>query len=984
MSNDFAEKFWKEFERLTLEIVQKYYNIYADKVVYSTPAQKDGGYDGVIIINNFIDDILKEYKILIEAKLRKNSNKDIPLSGFSKIFIIAINMFADKVYVSTNLHYSKKTQENTKCFSERTGLQVDLIDIFTIKKMLKEHPDIAPQFNDTFIHELLNAVSLHPLEKHIEVSVNDTYNALPEMIGETRRIILKGRLNAIKNCHGVMIIYGEKGCGKTLFLKHLLYQSSCDFIPSHILSLKDFLTAKEFFINLLATIWNVPVLEIYSLTSEDIENITNYISDKNISKKARKILQRILIEDTTEYENRIDVWHDHLIQYLFEIYSPILKRKKQILAFTDVHNSDLTILNFLNKFIRKFYDSNLIIIIESRIIDYDKNWNVYMKKIESLADKIPSVNISRLSISDCEEYIKKKAPKYNDFETEAIASVCLPIPIYIDNILQIIKDDMSLERLLKSPDLNIKALYENDKFKEHLISHSFSLFIQQTCKEAKLISCIVGLMDGNVLIDSLYLLKDINLDIGIQELLNSIYFIEENNFLKIHHLMYLDAIKDWIYLSALDLKYILQLILNDIDKFIIDSFSRKIKKLQIAIKLNRKDLVESDWKEIITSLLRNDEYNLSKNLLIEIYSMIYNFLSLEDQFILILDFIKIYIGQNKYSAKELTNYISKCERMLSLFENNETHTSYKNEFLYLKSKYLLANGRYKEILDVSKVYDFIEIRYMRGLAIKHLYGIDACIKTLERGVKRFPKSWLLKYSFYDHKAADLGCYYFQEAINYLNNILELWGNLNLEEQLHWKYNKITLLFYLQDKSVENECSKICNCAFQNGILIEEGRCHNLLGQIEWVNENFEAAFNEFKVAYNLQFQSSHATNIWIALANLSLLSFERMDKSATIYYAESSIKYILKYNYKIIVRSPSVEELQNCKHKMSKPYIALLLLSRNIYLLERHSQFLKDNVEVIPSTSLQRDLHIYAYPNKMKEILLGTHFYLQGHYMVRS
>lgn len=984
MSNEFAKKFWREFERLTLEIIQKYYDIYDDKVVYSTPAQKDGGYDGIIIVNNVDNDILKEYRILIEAKLRKNSNKDIPLAGFSKIFIIAINMFADKVYISTNLHYSKKTQENTKYFSERTGLRVELIDIFTIQKMLEEHPDIASQFNHTFIHELLTAVSLHPLDRHIETSNNDTFNTLPEMIGKTRREILSGRLNAMKHNHGIMIIYGEKGCGKTLFLKHLLYQSFRSHIPSHTLSLKDFLTAKEFFINLLAAIWNVPVLEIYSLTNEDIENIICYISDKNISKKARNILQKILIEDTTKYENRIDVWHDHLIQYLFEIYTPILKRKKQILAFTDVHNSDITILNFLNKFIRKFHDSNLIIILESRVIDYDNNWNLYMKKIETLADDIPSVYLSRLSLPDCEEYIHKKAPQYNDSEIFAIASVCLPIPIYIDNLLQIINDDAEFERLFKSPDLNIKALFENDKFKERLITHSFSLFIKQVCKEAKFLSYIVGLMDGQVPIDSLYLLKDINLEKGMDELLNSIYFTEENNILKVQHLMYFDAIKNGNYLSAFDLKYILQLVLINMDKFIIDAFSKKIKGLQIAIKLNRKDLIESNWKDIIASLLKNDEYKLSNELLIDIYSLIYSTLSLTDKFILTLNFIKIYIGQNQYSSKDLKKYILKCEELLFHFEDNEKNSAYKNEFLYLKSKFLLATGKYSEILEMSNIYDFIEIRYMRALAVKHLHGIDACIKTLERGIKRFPQSWLLKYSFYDHKAADLGGYYFQESLDYLNNILALWENLNLEEQLHWQYNRITLLFYLRDKMVENECSKICNYAFQNGILVEEGRCHNLLGQIEWVNKNYKAAYKEFKTAYNLQFQSFHATNIWIALANLSLLSFECADKPESIYYAETSIKHILEYNYQLIVQAPSVDNLLDCKHKMPKPYITLLLLSRNIYLLENHSQFLKDNIEIIPSANLQKDLHKYAYPNKMKEILSGTHFYLQGHYMIRS
>lgn len=160
MLKDFADEFWEEFERLTIEIVQKYYDAYDDKIVHATPSRKDGGYDGIIIINSMSAGFLEKYKILIEAKLRENSNKDIPLASFSKVFIIAVNILADKVFVSTNLHYSQKTQKQVKAFSERTGLHIELIDIFTIQKMLENNPEMASKFHHGFIHELCIAVSL--------------------------------------------------------------------------------------------------------------------------------------------------------------------------------------------------------------------------------------------------------------------------------------------------------------------------------------------------------------------------------------------------------------------------------------------------------------------------------------------------------------------------------------------------------------------------------------------------------------------------------------------------------------------------------------------------------------------------------------------------------------------------------------------------------------------------------------------------------
>lgn len=48
------------------------------------------------------------YKVLLEAKLRSNNLRDLPLSDFSKTVIIAVNTIADKVYISTNAFFHKR------------------------------------------------------------------------------------------------------------------------------------------------------------------------------------------------------------------------------------------------------------------------------------------------------------------------------------------------------------------------------------------------------------------------------------------------------------------------------------------------------------------------------------------------------------------------------------------------------------------------------------------------------------------------------------------------------------------------------------------------------------------------------------------------------------------------------------------------------------------------------------------------------------
>lgn len=86
----FAKDNWEEFEKLSISILKTYLPTDSE-ISYSithTPNRKDGGYDGLIIISSN-DKNIDQYKILSESKLRELSNKDLPMSDFSKTLIIS-------------------------------------------------------------------------------------------------------------------------------------------------------------------------------------------------------------------------------------------------------------------------------------------------------------------------------------------------------------------------------------------------------------------------------------------------------------------------------------------------------------------------------------------------------------------------------------------------------------------------------------------------------------------------------------------------------------------------------------------------------------------------------------------------------------------------------------------------------------------------------------------------------------------------------
>lgn len=156
----FATDNWEEFEKLSISILETY--LPADsEISYSithTPNRKDGGYDGLIIIASGNENI-DQCKILSESKLRELSNKDLPMSDFSKTLIIAINLMAQKIYIFTNLHYSTETQKRIHKFSSFSNIQVELVDIFEVSDRVKElYKTLKATYSPSFLKQLIDSV----------------------------------------------------------------------------------------------------------------------------------------------------------------------------------------------------------------------------------------------------------------------------------------------------------------------------------------------------------------------------------------------------------------------------------------------------------------------------------------------------------------------------------------------------------------------------------------------------------------------------------------------------------------------------------------------------------------------------------------------------------------------------------------------------------------------------------------------------------
>ena len=365
---DFAKEYWEEFEKLSIDLLKSYFkDIDKSKIsVRRTQSRKDGGYDGMIIISDSPNKVTQ--RILSESKLRAITSKDLPMSDFSKTLVIAINMAAHELYIFTNLHFSHETQDRISKFSNMTNIKVNLMDIFHVTDELKKLPfDVKKHYSEKLLKGLADSRKEHPLNRRTDFEIQSNTKQLIPLTGIRRSILLKQTISFMEQNAGIFIVSGSQGSGKTLFIEHLsssLYANK-PYLSTDIDMIR-FSNINDFFIMLLSIIWNIDVLDISKFSKEDIEEITCYIPDVDMSKEAKNVLFDVITSQAESSFPSTDMMYNCLMEYLHKVYVPILRFQKQILVFHNIEYATNLAKDILLMFLKRFYNDNIIIILEAR------------------------------------------------------------------------------------------------------------------------------------------------------------------------------------------------------------------------------------------------------------------------------------------------------------------------------------------------------------------------------------------------------------------------------------------------------------------------------------------------------------------------------------------------------------------------------------------------------------------------------------------
>lgn len=930
----FAREYWEEFEKLSLDILKTYIseNSEVNYYIKRTPNRKDGGYDGIIVITTNHDPN-EIYKLLSESKLRECSKKDLPMSDFSKALVIAVNLSAQKLYIFTNLHYSQETQKRIAKFSRFSSIQVELIDIFEISKKIKElYPELLKSYSSVFLNQLMDSVTQHSEAKKVVADRSIIPNILPDLTGQARNKMFDDCYKAIADKTGVLIISGIQGCGKSLFINRLINKLYIEHAcPCNKINLEELPTIREFLVKILSVIWNIDVLEIMKFSLQDIEEITDYLSEEELSSHAKALLFDILSVKNTQSDGNNNLKQYYFFEYLYRIYKPLLKRKRHILYFHNLDYSTSASLNILMKFLKKFRDENILFILEIR--DDNPLCHDFSIQCQKELTVIDFIELKEFNNIERSTYINGK---YSNFfskaELNTLKQISPRTPLLIDAIVKWFASDSETKYSLH--DLNLTRLYNNQKFLQRISFDYVNRIVSNCDKRIQSISAVIGLMDGT-LSDSDLLNFCQDADVMKYELVNTRLFDWDNDCIKVHHMSYLWALKEMHFLSYQGKKQVYEILFENLSRFSISEEYCILKKFQMAIYLENKDFIIVNWRQIISNFLQQEDYSIAQSLLENAYNLVEYELQIREKFEMLLTIVQCIIKENNYLDERLCEYLDELEAISS---KEQIEAEMIQNYAFWKANYYLVSGKYYELVKCTDKFrnTVPRLRYIRALGIKHLFGIDKCLCSLSRGRAHFPSDITLSYSYYDHllskriKMAD-----YTAAENCIHILKEYVEYLSLEERIHLTFNELTVLFYLKKLDNTDQLIKLCGIAYQNNLYVEESRIYNLLGQFFWLNKDSEQAISFFKKGEHLQEQTNHQSYRWISKTNLALINFEYKKTNTALAYAKEVVQGYHKakpHKFKTILDGHVINSNQLL---LDKEIVSILLMLRIIYVKDK-------------------------------------------------
>lgn len=756
----------------------------------------------------------KIYIDAIKEKLYENMN----YTGIKDIEYYA------NIILKENPFDEKNYRDIMKIYSFRGDFNRALSLYYELSDLLKEELDVAPQpATKKIFNEILELRSFEAKEEKKDKTFIGRYEEFH---------FLKTHLdNFVKNNSKSLFISGEAGIGKSTITDKFIDLARRKKIS--VFKSQCFEAEQNYFLKP----WDDIFSQISGIIKEKNikipplwEDVVTYIFPSfNLYNKPLKIDSIEKIE-SVKYKVTFDA--------VLKILEKISLNNKIIILFEDIQWMDSFSLNLITTLIPKLHN----------IMFYCTYRNSHNKELEpkilptlkrSLGE---SLELKRLTKEQTNNFIKEYSSnsQLDKNILDKIYSETEGNPLFITESLKLLKEYSDLNHFSDKMENIIKSRLYSLSYLEKKVLDIASMFFDQI--DLDFILKILKEEQFEVF-DALESLQD-------KQLINE-YTVEGSIFYKFTH----SKFREYIYLNQPEVKK--QVLHSKIAEFLEEKLYGDNRDRHLYPKIiyhySNSNNIEKNLEYTIKNL------SLYSSVKYEMYPSFYNYQDiLQDKFNI------------EESFNEVENLLNKCK------EKSLSYTNYKMKFLYIKGRYNISNGNYKEGL--KNIHEFID--YAEKIDDKS-NRIDGYKQMIFYGIQVNNTIVMNKY------IKNL-----QEVINEKEDLKEK-GNLYRFKGL---YNIKTKKYDTGEKHLRKSIKIFENLnKINNSYVLNIAACYNYLGNINKFKENYEDALKHYQEAINLCESNNIVKGLDVFYTEAGQVCYELDKFEMSADYIKKALNYFEKY-----------------------------------------------------------------------------------------
>lgn len=909
---------WRRFEKVVSLVIKNILeNVTTAQIEEKlTEPTHDGGYDGSFIIPCITEKNHSEskgyYKILFEAKLRNNLDKDLPLQDFSKALIIAINMDSDALIVATNLRLSEGTKIHLRDFSDKTGLKTFYLSPYYIDHWMSENFSSKHKNTDIKIRELLKSASTYsdletplvalgnePIKEHIERA---------PLLGKARHTLLKSILHALKQPKGMIVVKGNAGVGKSFFCNYLICELEKQLNCVYSIDLKTYSTPRVLFLKLLEVLWHIPFEVLLSFDANSLEHVIDKLDKQIVDDDVKEAILSAFSRDLEHYSQNADVLNYYLIKYLLIIYNIRSRHVRIILYFSNINSLSKEMTEFVLQFLNDFVKQGKVILelrtslcIDTQMTSED--WEDYVKRITSMEQIIYQDVVEEFVPAEAYEFIRitLNLPNPTILLMDSILQVTGYNPLFIGSLVEYLNISGVLSLPQETILQRLAHLIVDDK------RQIISMLIDAFCRKNNFYpEFFEAIRIFQIPINESYIARLINTyeTEYIDKLIDANLLLRINDTLEIVHPLQFECILNSRSLTDSLRQKLAKDILNTLDQVRLASDNLAMTQIRCYRILHAHEMIIDTAYPLAMGLLESGQYTLCYEYAldalerIEVLDPRYKML-IHLKILLLMIEICIYMEED--TIEEIGNYMEKLnyavQRFQSSKETNE-YTTFKAQYYMTKNRYehfmglfdeafytladalKFANAHKKELED--QVIGNIQLEY--AIALKEKEDLNSSLSYLKKCLKEQPDNPELLFTYHT-QMYELHLLTNPElALKHTEHNRILCSHLSVATGFHNEVHWLNAQFYLRNYDICYwKAISVFEETEQRGLKNEAGRLANLLGNIYFQRNDFENAKKYYKYGIDLFQEKGYVSNLWSLLINISTLLTEMHDETVVPY-----------------------------------------------------------------------------------------------------